>query len=431
MSLAATARAGLALAEEQAPEFVLLDQNLPDGSGLRILPRLRDLPTAPAVIVVTAYADYAAAVEAVKAGAFHYLAKPFEFADLLEMLTAARRVSGDGAREVPEALAAIVGASPQIVRLKEQLVRVARSPVATVLLHGESGTGKELITRAIHGLSDRADRRIVSVNCAALTEPLLLNELFGHERGAYTDAREQKRGLFESAQGGTIFLDEISELSTRSQAALLRVLEQRTITRVGGTSEIPVDVRVVAATHRALHERVAEGVFRADLYYRLSVVTLEVPSLREREGDVLLLADHFAEQMARRYGGAVRRLSPEAIELVRSYSWPGNVRELRNAIERAYVIGTDPEITPKALPLETRRAHAPLPGGNVTGDVHALSFQEAKRRVIDDFEVVYLREALRRSGGNVTRAAEDVGILRQVFQRLLNRHGIDAWEYRH
>lgn len=427
---AATARSGLAMAERDLPDYVLLDQNLPDGPGLRILPQLRGLPTAPQVIVLTAYAEFADAVEAVKAGAFHYLAKPFEFSDLLSMLKSARRPASNGDAAEPEALAAIVGESPGIARLKAQLARIARSPVATVLLRGESGTGKELLARALHLLSARASHRLLTVNCATLTETLLMNELFGHERGAYTDARDQKRGLFETAQGGTLFLDEISEMSPRSQAALLRVIEQRTITRVGGTKEIPVDVRVVAATNRSLRERVAEGQFRADLYYRLSVVEIEVPPLRERGDDVVHLARHFAQAMARRYGGEVHRFTAESLDRLRRYPWPGNVRELRNAVERAYAIGTGPDITPRDLPQDLRSGGAAVAPAGPALDPGALPFQEAKRRMIDSFEVGYLKSALRRADGNVSRAARDAGVVRQVFQRLLSRHGIDASEFK-
>ena len=430
VSLAGTARAGLALAERDPPEIVLLDQNLPDGNGLDLLARLRTLPAEPVVIVITAYAAYSKAVEAVKAGAHHYLAKPFEFSELLGILSAAGaadRPSPHG--DDPPALRAIVGESPRMRELKEEVLRIARRPVMTVLVRGESGTGKELVARAIHALSDRAERRFLAVNCAALADTLLMNELFGHERGAYTDAREQKEGVFEAANGGTLLLDEIGELAPHSQAALLRVLEHRTIMRVGGTREIPVDVRVIAATNCDLQERIAQGQFRADLYYRLSAVELEVPPLRERGDDVLLLAEHFARTLARRYGTPARPLSASALEAIRRYHWPGNVRELKNAIERAYAIGTGTEIVAEDLPAEVwaggRRASAPRWDG-----ARMPPFRDAKQRAMDEFENRYLREALRRTGGNVTRAAEEAELLRQVFQRLLRRHGIDPEDYR-
>lgn len=430
VSLAGTAGAGMALAAEEGPDVVLLDQNLPDRPGLELLRDLQRLGAAPAVIVITAYAEYPRAVEAIKAGAFHYLAKPFEFHDLLQALTQVRAVRGANREEgEPPALASIVGGSRAIRDVKRKVAQVARSPIDTVLVRGESGTGKEMVARAIHALSGRSAGPMVSVNCAALTETLLMNELFGHERGAYTDARELKQGLFETAQGGTLLLDEIGEMTPRSQAALLRVVEQRTITRVGGTREIPVDIRIVAATNRALRDRVAEGLFRDDLYYRLGVVEIEIPPLRERGEDVVLLANHFSEAMAGRYGGPPRRFTPETLGLLRAYPWPGNVRELRNAIERAYVVGGGPEITPDELPAEIRHGRSRANHSLEPADRH-LPFREAKRRVIDHFESDYLRAALGRAGGNISRAAEEVGMVRQAFQRLLARHGIDPREYR-
>jgi DNA-binding NtrC family response regulator len=429
-----TAQAGLTLARQKAPHVVLLDQNLPDRPGLEILPELRALPSNPVIIVITAYAAYPLAVDAIKAGAFHYLAKPFDFEDLLRTLAdACVGIQDGGDRAEPDALAGLVGNAGAIRDLKQRIVRVAQSPVNSVLVQGESGTGKELVARAIHALSSRSGRRLVCVNCAALTESLLMSELFGHEKGAFTDAREQRKGLFEAANGGTLFLDEISEIGPRAQAALLRVLEERVVTRVGGTDEIPVDIRVIAATNRLLDldRNIAEGAFRADLYYRLNVVRLELPPLRDRGQDLLLLARHFSADVASRYGVATRALAPEAESLLSSYHWPGNVRELRNAIERAYIVGTGMRITPADLPSElTKRTP---PGANTAGIVYAATdgrgFQEAKQTVIDEFERAYVEALMRRAGGNITHAAEEAGILRQAFQRLLKRHGLDREMY--
>jgi two-component system NtrC family response regulator/two-component system nitrogen regulation response regulator GlnG len=415
-----SARIGLALAREHAPHLVLLDQKLPDASGLDLVPELRRLPHNPAVIVTTAFADYARAVQAIKAGAFHYLTKPFEFADLLRVLVDAAAANiRHGASPDSDPLPDFIGMAPQILELKRQIVRVGRSRVQTVLVTGESGSGKELVARAIHRHSDRCDRRLLSVNCAALTESLLMNELFGHERGAFTDARQRSQGLFEAASRGTLFLDEISEMTTAAQAALLRVLEQRVVTRIGGTTEIPVDVRLIAATHTDLGAAVAEGRFRADLYYRLNVVQLPVPPLRERGDDVLLLARHFADTFATEYGELARRIAADAVALLGDYAWPGNVRELRNAIERAYVVGIGPEITASDLPVGPRGAAGIDASHRVDT---SLPFAEAKRRLIDGFERAYLTTMLEKTGGNLTRAAREAGMLRQVFQRLLERH---------
>lgn len=433
VELAPTARAGLALARQKSPRVILLDQNLPDRSGLDVLPELRRLPANPVIIVITAYAEYPLAVDAIKAGAFHYIAKPFDFSELLRTLAEACVGIQDGeSPDEPEAIAEFVGNADAIQELKQRVARIAQSPVASVLVQGESGTGKELIARAIHALSARSDRRLVSVNCAALTESLLMSELFGHERGAFTDAREQRKGLFEAANGGTLFLDEISEIGPHAQAALLRVLEQRVVTRVGGIQEIPVDIRVVAASNSSLDQRIAEGTFRADLYYRLNVVRLELPPLRERGADLLILARHFGEQVAAGYGVSVRALSLEAESLLCSYSWPGNVRELRNAIERAYVVGSGPTITTADLPPELKQQSTPLTANTAApmfGGADGLGFQEAKQTVIDRFERAYLEALLRRTGGNITRAAEEAGMLRQVFQRLLKRHRLERELY--
>jgi DNA-binding NtrC family response regulator len=433
---AGTARAGLAIAREALPQVVLLDQNLPDRPGLELLPELRRLPVCPVVIVITAHAQVGYAVDAVKAGAFHYLPKPFAFSDLLEVLAQAAITSGEVTAGVglgSGALHAIVGTAPAVEELKHQIGRIARTPVPAVLVQGESGTGKELVAQAIHTTSSRHARRLVAVNCAALTDTLLLSELFGHERGAFTDARQQKKGVFELAHGGTLFLDEVSEMGPRAQAALLRALEQRSVLRVGGSEEIQVDVRVVAATNRDLAQQVARGEFRADLYYRLNVVRLDVPPLRERGRDVELLAEHLSRAIAERYAEPPRPFTPEARALITAYAWPGNVRELRNAIERAYVIGVGTSISPADLPAELRSSHplgsslAPVTPVGITA---VTGFQDAKRHVVGDFERAFLLTALARAGGNVTLAAERAGVLRQVFQRMLVRHGICHEQFR-
>jgi two-component system response regulator HydG len=416
---AATARAGLALARRCAPHVVLLDQKLPDGNGMDILPELQRQGD-PIVVMITAFADYPKAVEAVKAGAFHYLSKPFEFDSLLKILADARISPEPLVKDEPAPLSAIVGEAPGIVALKRSLVRIAQSPVMTVLVRGESGTGKELVAKAIHALSPRAKERMLSVNCAALTETLLMSEIFGHQRGAFTDACEQKKGLFETANEGTLFLDEISEMGLQAQAALLRVLEQRVVTRVGGTEEIAVNVRVVAASNRNLVDRVAEGLFRADLYFRLNVVDVLIPPLRERGTDVLLLANQFARTLSHLYKEPIRTFSRGAEEALMSYSWPGNVRELRNAIERTYVVGAGPLIA--ASDLAFPQAQERGTGGRHPALTSPGSFRDAKNSVVQDFERAYLREMLEQAGGNVTRAAEQAGMLRQSFQRLLHRY---------
>lgn len=426
---AATARSGLALARQDLPQIVLLDQNLPDGCGLDLIHDLRELPSNPVIIVITAYAGYDNAVRAVKAGAFHYLNKPFGFPDLLEIVAQACVAFPElGEPAELELHGALVGSHPRMEQVKQRIIRIAKTPVGTVLILGESGTGKEVAAQAMHRASDRASKRMVCVNCAALTESLLMDELFGHEKGAFTDARSQRDGVFEHAHGGTLFLDEISEMGARAQAALLRVLEQRCVRRIGGTGEIPVDVRVLAATNTDLEEQVASGHFRSDLYYRLNVVQVRLPPLRERPSDIGILASHFSRLLGAQYNEPVRSITPEAMTLLTAYGWPGNVRELRNAIERAYIVGGGPDITPNML-ADAVRSGGRRPAAHVFTDA-SRPFQELKREVMDDFERSYLESALARAGGNITQAAEEAGMLRQVFQRMLARHGMSGEHYK-
>jgi two-component system response regulator AtoC len=422
VTTASTARGGLEKAREDPPDVVLLDQNLPDEAGLAVLGRLQALPVAPPVIMITAYAAYSRAVEAVKKGAFHYLCKPFEFDELMTVVERASAASPAGSRESNPALASLVGTSREMSALKRQVVHLAQSPVATILLQGESGTGKELIARAIHVLSERSQGRLVAVNCAALSDSLLMSELFGHEKGAFTDAREQRKGVFEAAHRGTLFLDEISEMGPRTQATVLRALEQRVVTRLGSSVEIPVDVRIIAATNSALHRLVETREFRADLYYRLNVVTLEVPPLRSRTGDVEVLAEYFSRQMAARYGKPFAEIPRPVLEALASYSWPGNVRELRNVVEHAYAVTDGPGMTWDSLPAQLRGhlAAAAIPEAYLA----AASFRDAKRRLVHEFERNYVKQMLVLCGGNVSQAARKAGMHRQGFQRLLARHGI-------
>lgn len=430
VSMAATAKAALAIAREESPHVVLLDQNLPDKSGLELLPELHGLPLHPVVIIITAHAQYTYAVEAVKAGAYHYITKPFEFSDLLKTLGEASvgfsEANGDD--DHPAALSSIIGECPAIRELKERASRVARSPVTTVLVTGASGTGKELVARAIHRMSTRSGHPMVCVNCAALTETLLMSELFGHERGAFTDARDERHGVFEAADRGTLFLDEIGDIGLRAQAALLRVLEERVITRVGDVREIPVDVRIIAATNQSLAERVAAGEFREDLYFRLNVVELRVPPLSERGDDLMMLARHFSQQVAAAYGEQERTFSLAVEVHLKQRAWRGNIRELRNAIEYAYVVGgSTPTIELESLPSPMGE---PLSGSDILSPKEDLDFQESKRLVLDRFEIDYLIRVLSRTQGNVTRAAEIAGVHRQGLQRLLRRHGISAEDFR-
>ncbi|MBA3439393.1 MAG: sigma-54-dependent Fis family transcriptional regulator, partial [Pyrinomonadaceae bacterium] len=345
------------------PDLLLLDVNLPGESGLDFLSELRrGGEDWPLVIMITAHGSERMAVEAIKGGAHDYLAKPFEVDDLRLAVKNAletvrlrrenqqlrRRIELEGKRGT------FVGRSAAMERVRLMIDKVSETDV-TVLVRGESGTGKELVARAVHEQS-QARRRgaFVAVNCAALPSELIESELFGHEKGAFTGAASRRSGKFEQADGGTLFLDEIGDMSQTVQAKLLRALEERRIERLGGAESIPVDVRVVSATHRALEQEITTGNFRADLFYRLRVVTIEVPPLRDRREDIPMLAESFVAAATERYGLPMRAFAPQAMRLLVEYNWPGNVRELRNAIERAVVLAEGDELTPRDLPEEIR-----------------------------------------------------------------------------
>jgi two-component system, NtrC family, response regulator AtoC len=427
--LASTACIALDRARAVEPDVVLLDQSLPDEDGLYVLDNLNRLPVAPRVIMMTAFAAYPTAVAAVKKGAFQYMQKPFEFDDLLQVLRDAVDLAPVQSQcDDHPALAELVGVSDEMRALKRQLLQISRSPLSTVLIQGESGTGKELIARAIHALSGRASDRLVSVNCAALSDSLLVSELFGHEKGAFTDARSMRKGVFEAAHRGTLLLDEVSEMGPRAQSAVLRTLESRSVTRVGGTAEIPVDVRVLAASNSLLERLVSAGQFRHDLFYRLNVVKLEVPALRNRVSDIPVLANYFCRRMAARYSSAPRTIPEGVLARFNDYTWPGNVRELRNAIERAYALNVGPEIDCSALPPEIAGVPPAFSAG-LDLSVGGMNYRDAKKRLIDSFERAYLQRLLADAGGNVSQAARAAGLHRQAFQRLLSRCHVERGDF--
>ena len=331
----------------EGADLALLDFRLPDADGLEVLLRMREADPDVVVILMTAHSSIEVAVEAMKRGAHHYARKPLHADEILLLVEKAlettrlrREVKAlRAAQGAPHAPGAMVGESGPMKRVRALLDRVAASPASTVLLTGESGTGKDLAARFVHHASSRAAGPFQNITCSALPESLLESELFGHERGAFTDARQQRKGLLELADGGTVFLDEIGEITPALQAKLLRFLEDKSFKRVGGAADVRVDVRVVAATNRRLSAEVEAGRFREDLFYRLQVVPVEMPPLRDRDGDVPLLASHWIDRFNREFRKRVAGITPEAIGLLESHPWPGNVRELRNAIERAMLLG--------------------------------------------------------------------------------------------
>src|SRR5262245_60009640 len=355
---AETAKAALERHAEGV-DLVLLDYRLPDGDGLSVLKQIKEGDPDTLVILLTAYSTVDTAVEAMKHGAYHYANKPFnldEIALLVEKALETTRLRREvkalrQSQAQPYSVDRIVGSSPAIADVKALLVKIAASPASTVLLTGESGTGKDLAAKVLHYASERAARPFMNITCSALPETILESELFGHERGAFTDARQQKRGLFESADGGTVFLDEIGEMAPGLQAKLLRVLEEKTFKRVGGVADIRVDVRVIAATNRNLEEGVRKGQFREDLYYRLNVVPIALPPLRARAEDIPALVTSFVDTFNREFKKSVRGVSPEAMKNLQTYGWPGNIRELRNAVERAMLLSEGDELRAEQFPV--------------------------------------------------------------------------------
>jgi len=411
-----------------SPDLILLDLVMPERGGLDLLASLADEVDPPPVVVLTATKTVATAVEAMKRGAVDYITKPFEVDALrikvrkllerrdLEREVVRLRAEVDGQKR----LGGLVGASPLMRELFQTIRRVAASR-ATVLIQGESGTGKELVARAIHDLGDRADQPFVAVNCAAIPEHLIESELFGHERGAFTDARERRIGKFENAAGGTLFLDEIGELGIAVQAKLLRALQEKQIERLGGSGTIEVDVRVVAATNRDLEADVAERRFRADLFYRINVVPIELPTLAERREDIRRLAEHFLASARADANRGPTKITREAIAALERYPWPGNVRELENAIERAVALAEGEVLEIGDLPPAILRAgEFEALGDSVrTGK---LGFEAA----LGNFEKTLILEALARADGNQTRAAEQLQITRRSLKLKMDRCGIAA-----
>jgi two-component system response regulator AtoC len=405
-------------------DLVLLDYRLPDGDGLAVLRRIKEVSPDTPVILMTAFSTVENAVEAMKHGAYHYLNKPFNLDDVaitvekaLETSRLRREVRAYRSSQSREyGFDAIIGSSPAMTAAKALLVRIANSPASTVLLTGETGTGKDLAAKAIHYNSDRAAKPFVNITCSALPEQLLESELFGHERGAFTDARQQKRGLFETADGGTVFLDEIGEMTPGLQAKLLRFLEEKTFKRIGGLADIRVDVRVVAATHRNLEEEVAAGKFREDLFYRLQVMPVTLPALRERRGDIPLLVNYYVDRYNREFRKRVRGVSPEALALLEHYRWPGNVRELRNAIERAMLLTDRDLLAVEDFNTLSRSAVA----ATFRLPPEGVNLEEVERQLVV--------QALERCSGNQTHAGALLGINRDQVRYRIEKFGLTKLE---
>jgi DNA-binding NtrC family response regulator len=414
---AADAFKALGKYESFLPHVVVTDLKMPGKDGIELVKKIRSFEDASAVVVMTAFGAVSSAVEAMRAGAADYLTKPLNFDELLVVLDkvleqqALRREARQLRARVRDRVAPdnIVGASPPMQRVFEVVDQVAPSK-ATVLITGESGTGKELVANALHQRSPRANGPFIKLHCAALAESLLESELFGHEKGSFTGAMARKDGRFSLADGGTLFLDEIGEISPSIQVKLLRFLQEHEFERVGGTQTIKVDVRVIAATNRNLADEVAKGRFREDLYYRLNVVSLEMPPLRDRRTDIPSLAKFFLDRYAKENAKTIEGFAPETMELLIAYDWPGNVRELENAVERAVVLTTRAQIEPKALPPNVRPRSTPAGMPVIPGST------------LEDIERYTILETLKAAGGSTSKAAEILGISVRTIQYRLHQY---------
>ncbi|MBI2921345.1 MAG: sigma-54-dependent Fis family transcriptional regulator [Planctomycetes bacterium] len=421
-------KSALSAFHQEPPDLVLLDMKLPDSDGLSILRAIQKEtqggPEVP-VIIITAYSTVDTAVEAMKLGAFDYVAKPFNMDELaltvrraLDTSTLRREVRAHvSERQASFGVHNLVGKTKAMKEVVDLVKKVSQSGASTVLIRGESGTGKDLIAKAIHYESNRADKPFMNITCTALQDTLLESELFGHERGSFTDAKVQKKGLFELANGGTIFLDEIGDMSPSLQAKLLRSLEEKAFKRIGGTVDIKVDLRVIAATNRDLEKLIQEGKFREDLYYRLNIITIISPPLRGRREDVPMLVTHFIRKFATEFKRDVRDIAKEALDKLQSYDWPGNVRELKNVIERAVLLGSTPVIQGEDIALG--RTAPPVPGQE-----DRLLRLPPRGLVFEDLERDLVVQSLERTAGNQTKAAELLGLTRDQIRYRMEKFGL-------
>ena len=433
---------GLKLAQRESPDLVLLDVRMPDLSGIEVLDQLKKNGDARAVIMITADPQLDDVKAALKLGAYDFVGKPIDFDEL--HITIKNALEATSLRAEVQSLRSevrresgydsVVSVSPKMTELMNFVRKVASSEATTILIQGESGTGKDLIAKAIHYESSRQGKPFVAINCSAIPETLMEAELFGHEKGAFTDAKQMKKGLFEAADGGTLFLDEIGELSPLLQAKLLRVLEDQVIRRVGGIRDMQVDVRVIAASNRDLEKAVREGQFRQDLYYRLAIIAIFIPPLRERKEDILPLVDFFIERYNRRFKKSIRGITDDTRRLIFTHNWPGNVRELKNTIERGMILEDEPFLRPEYLPFSVgesggrtlfertapAEAGQPLPNGRML----PLLYIPEGGTSLEEVEHAMVELAMRQAHGNQTHAAKLLDISRDALRYKLKKFGL-------
>lgn len=426
--------AAIELLQDKEYDLIITDLKMPGMNGIEVLKAVKGLQPDIPVIMITGYATVDTAVEAMKNGATDYITKPFTPQQILEKIERSleqRSVMIDDMflkKEITShhGFDAFVGESREMQKVYRRIIQVASSD-STVLITGESGTGKELVARAIHRNSPRRDQPFVALDCSSLAENLLESELFGHVKGSFTGAIQTKMGLFRVADGGTLFLDEVANISMSTQAKLLRVLQERMVTPIGGTQPIPINIHLVAATNRSLKSMVSEGSFREDLFFRLNIIPIDLPPLRERKGDISLMISHFMRKYNADFGKQIRGMAPDAMAFLEEYPFPGNVRELENTIERAVVLAEGDIIHKEDLELAERDGQeSPVPSAYVPTSAEEL--KEMKRHIrdkaVEDIEKAFVISALERNNWNVTHAAEETGILRPNFQGMLKRLGI-------
>jgi DNA-binding NtrC family response regulator len=416
----------LSMIKKNIIDLILLDMKLPDIDGLEVLKKIKEFDTEILVIMMTAFSDVQTAVSAMKSGAYDYINKPFELDELklliekgLEtksLINEVRRLHRQQKEKYQNNH--IYGVSPQIHYVKELIGMISKTHKTSVLIQGESGTGKELAANAVHYNSHRSDKPLMKINCSAIPDSLLESELFGYEKGAFTDAKNTKKGLFELADGGTVFLDEIGDMNPFLQSKILRVLENQTFMRVGGEREIKVEIRIIAATNKDLETMVKEGLFRKDLYYRLKVMVVEMPPLRDRLEDILLLSNLFVEENNKEYKKNIRGFSEEGKKLMIQYPWPGNVRELKNVIERAMILTDQDVITPKHLPFELKQTE------KNPGDAEHEISETTPDMSLEDMEKIHLSKVLKRLEWNKSKASKTLGISRATLRAKIKKYNL-------
>ncbi len=425
---AATGKEGLDKYKEELPDLTLLDIHLPDITGLEVLEKIKEIDPNAIVVLITAYGDVQTAVKAIKAGSYDFVEKPFNM-DKLNILVSKALETVSLKKEVTELKSrlssqygfdSIIGESPQMLKVFDMIKKVAASDASTVLIQGESGTGKDLVARVIHYQSRRADKPFMEVNCTALPEALIESELFGYEKGAFTDAKTMKKGLFELADGGSIFLDEIGDMKLSTQAKLLKVIEGKNFKRIGGVKDIVVDVRIIAATNKDLQEEVRAGNFREDLFFRLKVIPIYLPPLRERGNDIVLLANYFIDKFNKEFRKNVKGLSKEVEKIFLEYPWPGNVRELKNIIERIMILENAEYIKPEHLPSEFT-----LDDYSNIRKIDTINLEIPPGGIdIEDIERGLIEKALEITQGNQTRAAKLLNLSRDALRYRMQKFGL-------